>query len=57
VIKKYVENAKKNIYTVRSQKNCAVSKVNKKFISHLTRAKRKPSAAANIENPVEHNKM
>ena len=27
--------------------NGAVSKVNKKFISHLTRAKRTPSAAAN----------
>jgi len=29
-----------------TQKNSAVSKVNKKFISHLTRAKRTPSAAA-----------
>ena len=29
--------------------NCAVSKVNKKFISHLTRAKRTPSAAATIQ--------
>ena len=28
------------------QKNGAVSKINKKFISHLTRAKRTPSAAA-----------
>ena len=34
--------------TVRSQKNGAVSKVNKKFISHLTRAKRTPSAAATV---------
>ena len=30
------------------QKNGAVSKINKKFISHLTRAKRTPSAAATV---------
>jgi hypothetical protein len=35
--------------TVRSQKNGAVSKVNKKFISHLTRAKRTPLAAATVQ--------
>ena len=29
--------------------NGAVSKVNKKFISHLTRAKRTPSAAAAVQ--------
>ena len=29
--------------------NGAVSKVNKKFISHLTRAKRTPSAAENVQ--------
>ena len=28
--------------------NGAVSKVNKKFVSHLTRAKRTPSAAATV---------
>ena len=39
---------KKNKYTVRLQMNGAVSKVNKKFISHLTRAKRTPSAAATV---------
>ena len=33
-------------YTGYTQKNCTVSKVNKKFISHLTRAQRTPSAAA-----------
>ena len=32
-----------------TQKNCAVSKVNKKFISHPTRAKRTPSAAESVE--------
>ena len=32
-----------------TQKNGAVSKVNKKFISHLTRAKRTPSAAATVQ--------
>jgi len=31
------------------QKNGAVSKINKKFISHLTRAKRTPSAAATVQ--------
>ena len=36
-------------YTVCLQKNGAVSKVNKKFISHLTRAQRTPSAAATVQ--------
>ena len=36
------------VNTVRLQMNGAVSKVNKKFISHLTRAKRTPSAVAAI---------
>ena len=36
-------------YTVCLQMNGAVSKVNKKFISHLTRAQRKPSAAATVQ--------
>ena len=40
------------VYTVRSQKNGAVSEINKKSISHLTRAKRTPSAAATV--PVSH---
>ena len=31
------------------QKNCAVSKINKKFISHLKRAKRTPSAEATVQ--------
>ena len=31
------------------QMNGAVSKVNKKFISHLTRAKRTPSAAVTVQ--------
>jgi len=33
-------------YTGYTQKNGTVSKVNKKFISHLTRAQLTPSAAA-----------
>ena len=37
------------VYTVYTQKNGAVSKVNKKFISHLTRAQRTPSAAATVQ--------
>ena len=37
------------IYTGYTQKNGAVSKVNKKFISHLKRAKRTPSAAATVQ--------
>ena len=36
-------------YTGCLQMNGAVSKVNKKFISHLTRAKRTPSAAATLQ--------
>jgi hypothetical protein len=36
-------------YTGYAQKNGAVSKVNKKFISHLTRAQRTPSAAAIVQ--------
>ena len=31
-----------------TKENGAVSKVNKKFISHLTRAQRTPSAAATV---------
>jgi hypothetical protein len=37
------------VNTVCSQKNGAVSKVNKKFISHLTLAQRTPSAAATVQ--------
>ena len=36
-------------YTECLQKNGAVLKINKKFISHLTRAKRTPSAAATVQ--------
>ena len=36
-------------YTGYTQKNGAVSEVNKKCISHLTRAKRTPSAAATVQ--------
>ena len=36
------------MYTGHTQKNGAVSKVNKKFISHLTRSQRTPSAAATV---------
>jgi hypothetical protein len=38
-----------NHYTGYTQKNVAVSKVNKKFISHLTQAQRTPSAAATLQ--------
>jgi hypothetical protein len=37
------------LYTGCTQKNGAASKVNKKFISHLTRAQRTPSAAATVQ--------
>jgi len=37
------------IYTGYTQENVAVSKVNKKFISHPTRAQRTPSAAATVQ--------
>jgi len=36
-------------YTWYTQKNGAVSKVNKKFISYLARAQRTPSAAATVQ--------
>jgi hypothetical protein len=36
-------------YTGCLQKNDAVSKINKKFISHLTLPKRIPSAAATVQ--------
>ena len=37
------------IYIGYTQKNGAVSKGNKEFISHFTRAKRTPSAAATVQ--------
>ena len=37
------------VCTGYTQKNGAVSKVNKKFISHLIRVQRTPSAAANVQ--------
>jgi hypothetical protein len=37
-------------YTGYTQKNGAFSKVNKKFISHFTRAQRTPSAAATVQD-------
>ena len=40
---------RKLVYTGCLQKNGAVSKINKKFISHLTRAKPTPSAAAAVQ--------
>ena len=36
-------------YTGYTQKNDAVSKVNKKFISHLTRAQRTPTEATTVQ--------
>jgi hypothetical protein len=38
-----------NSYTGYTQKNSAVSKVNKKFISHFARAQRTPTAATTIQ--------
>ena len=38
-----------DVYRGYTNKNCAVSKVNKKLISHLTRAQRTPSAAATVQ--------
>jgi hypothetical protein len=39
----------RNPYTRCLQKNGAVLKINKKFISHLTRTKRTPSAVATVQ--------
>jgi hypothetical protein len=36
-------------YTVYTQKNSADSKLNKRFIYHLTRAQRTPSAAETLQ--------
>jgi hypothetical protein len=36
-------------YSGHTQKNGAVSKVNKKFMSHITRAQHTPSAAATVQ--------
>ena len=38
-----------HVNTGYTQKNDTVSKVNKKFISHLTRPQRTPSAAATVQ--------
>jgi len=38
-----------SMYTGYTQKNGVVSNVNKKFISHLTRAQRTPSAVATVQ--------
>jgi hypothetical protein len=37
------------LYTGHTQKNGAVLEVNKKFISHITRAQCTPSAAATVQ--------
>jgi hypothetical protein len=39
----------KNINTGHTQKNGAVSKVNKKFMSHITRAQHTPSPSATVQ--------
>ena len=45
----WILGAQKAKYTGYTQKNGAVSKVNKKFISHLTRAQPTPSAVATVQ--------
>ena len=45
----YIKLMYLGLYTGYTQKNGAVSKVNKKFISHLTRTQRTPSAAATVQ--------
>ena len=42
-------NTNECLYTGCLQMNGAVSEVNKKFISHLSRAKRTPLAAATVQ--------
>ena len=49
VIKSKAGKIERWTYTGCLQMNGAVSKVNKKFISHLTRAKRTPLAAATVQ--------
>ena len=43
------DTAHTRIYAGYTQKNGAVSKVNNKFISHLTRTQRTPSAVATVQ--------
>ena len=45
----YSKEMKKSKYTVCLQMNGAVSKVNRKFIYHLTRAQPTPLAAATVQ--------
>jgi len=45
----FVRNLIASFYTGYTQKNGAVSKANKNFISHHTRAQRTPSAAAAVQ--------
>jgi hypothetical protein len=45
----FVEDDDEDIGTGYTQKNCAVSKVKKKIISHLTRAQLTPSAVATVQ--------
>ena len=46
---RHVAQMKEKRNTVCLQMNGAVSKVNKKFISHLTRAQHTPSTAATVQ--------
>jgi len=45
----YKWHTQRNRYTGYTQKNGAVSKADKKFISHLTQAQRTPSVAATVQ--------
>ena len=45
----FVRSNKFYTYTCHTQKNCAVSKMNKKCISHFTRAQHTPSTAATVQ--------
>ena len=49
ILRRSIECTHRRLYTVYTQKNDAFSKVNKKFISHLIRAQRTPSAAATVQ--------
>jgi len=55
-LSKHITSARNNLIRIirlnntgYTQKNGAVSKVNKEFISHLTQAQRTPSAAATVQ--------
>jgi hypothetical protein len=49
ILRGFTQRRPTNCYTGHTQKNGAVSNVNKTFISHLTRAQHTPTAAVTVQ--------